>query len=88
MPKKTLSTLLLYLSVLLTGCAVDPVMLLNNDVTADGLFKNAVSNMKRGDYKAAITGFERFQAKYPADSRTIDAEINSIYSYYKYDEFK
>jgi outer membrane protein assembly factor BamD len=57
-----------------------------SDWNAQRLFKEAKAAQDVGDYKSAIKYYDMLQARYPFETYAQQAQLNTIYSYYKYGE--
>jgi len=71
--------------LLLAGCAS-----LSSDETADWtveqFYQTAKEAMDNGDYKTAIDYFTKLEARYPYGRYAQQAQLETIYAHYKYDE--
>lgn len=92
MSKYTLSATLLHLSIaaailLLSACASDPNK--GDDTSkwsAEKLFKEAKMALEAGDYEVAIENYETLEAKYPFGRYAEQAQLDTAYAYFKFDE--
>ncbi len=78
---KTLSLILL----LLGGCATmeeDPT----DSWSAEKFYKEAKQALSFGDYETAIQYFEKLEARYPFGQYAKQAQLDTAYAYYKYNE--
>lgn len=68
----------------LTGCASTPGD--EDQWTAEQLYTEAKSALKAGDFETAIKHFETLEAKYPFGKYAEQAQLDTAYAYYKFDE--
>ena len=72
---------------LLSGCAA---LGKGDDVTADWsvqrLYEEARSAREGGDYQTAIDYYEKLESRYPFGPYAEQAQLESAYAYYKYEE--
>jgi outer membrane protein assembly factor BamD len=63
----------------------------DNDPTADWtalqFYKNARKELKSGDYELAIEYFETLESRFPFGSYAEQAQLETGYAYYKYNEY-
>jgi outer membrane protein assembly factor BamD len=83
------SLLLLLLATLLatTGCALSPEE--GDDISKWGaikLYKEAKDALDAGDYETAIKDLETLEAKYPFGRYAEQAQLDTAYAYFKFDE--
>jgi outer membrane protein assembly factor BamD len=91
-PKQTASTkwlftLIAILVLALSACASDPDK--GDDTSkwsAEKLFKEAKSALEAGDYETAIQNYETLEAKFPFGRYAEQAQLDTAYAYYKFDE--
>jgi outer membrane protein assembly factor BamD len=57
-----------------------------NKWSAEKLFKEAKSALDAGDYEVAIEHFEKLEAKYPFGRFAEQAQLDTAYAYFKFDE--
>ena len=74
-------------AVMLAGCASwgeeqDPT----KDWSARRLFDAAKAEMAAGDYEKAIEYYEKLEARYPFGVLAMQAQLDVVYAYYKYEE--
>ena len=74
--------------IILSGCAgsgkgADPTA----DWTAQQFYKNAKKELNSGDYELAIEYFETLESRFPFGSYAEQAQLETGYAYFKYDEF-
>lgn len=83
-----LTALLLIIFALgLTGCATTPDE--QEDASkwsAQKLFNEAKTAAEAGDYETAIEHYETLEAKYPFGRYAEQAQLNTAYAYFKFDE--
>jgi outer membrane protein assembly factor BamD len=83
-----LSLSLILVVLIMTGCAgtgddADPTA----DWTALQFYKNATKELKSGDYELAIEYFETLESRFPFGSYAEQAQLETGYAYYKYNEY-
>ena len=71
----------------LAGCSTwgqeqDPT----RDWSARRLYDTAKSHLGRGDYEKAIEYYEKLEVRYPFGPLAMQAELDVVYAYYKFDE--
>lgn len=82
-------TVIVLLSVLLflSGCASSPE---ESDETkgwaAEKFYQEAATALKGGDYETAIKYFEKLEARYPFGRYAQQAQLETAYAYYKFNE--
>jgi len=85
--KKSTSLLVILLALALVACASSPD---DDDETkgwsAEKLFTEAKSALDAGDYETAIEHYETLEAKYPFGHYAEQAQLDTAYAYYKFDE--
>lgn len=54
---------------------------------AEKLYKEATREMKAGDYELAIEYFETLEARYPFGKLAEQAQLETAYAYYKFQEY-
>ena len=74
-------------AVLLAGCSLwgeeqDPT----RDWSAQRLYETAKGHLQRGDYEQAIEYYEKIEARYPFGALAMQAQLDIVYAYYKFDE--
>ncbi len=88
--KPSFSSILLSLSILITtlsGCSLLPDQIdVTKDWSANRFYFEAHEAMTSGDYEKAIDYFEKLQARFPYDKHAMQAQIEIIYTYYKWSE--
>ena len=57
-----------------------------NKWSAEKLFKEAKSALDAGDYEVSIEHFEKLEAKYPFGRLAEQAQLDTAYAYFKFDE--
>ncbi|MBC8519076.1 MAG: outer membrane protein assembly factor BamD [Gammaproteobacteria bacterium] len=84
------SSILLLVSILasgLSGCSLLPEQIdVTEDWSANRFYFEAHEAMTSGGYEKAIEYFEKLQARFPYDKHAMQAQIETIYAYYKWDE--
>jgi outer membrane protein assembly factor BamD len=77
----------IFLIFLLSSCGIfkDPKDYAS-DWNAQRLFKEAKGAQDVGDYQTAIKYYDMLQARYPFETYAQQAQLNTIYSYYKFGE--
>jgi len=84
------SSILLLVSILasgLSGCSLLPEQIdITEDWSANRFYFEAHEAMTSGNYEKAIEYFEKLQARFPYDKHAMQAQIEIIYTYYKWDE--
>lgn len=84
------SSILLLVSILsttLSGCSLLPEQIdVTQDWSANRFYFEAHESMSSGDYEKAIDLFEKLQARFPYDKHALQAQIEVVYSYYKWNE--
>lgn len=84
---KTLSALTLTSILLLTGCASTPDELDDpRKWSVEKLYKEAKAALDAKDYEVAIEHFEILESKYPFGSYAEQAQMNTAYAYFKFEE--
>lgn len=73
-------------SLLLAGCASSPENDESDKWAAQRLYKEAKDALDASDYETAIKYFEKLEAKYPFGNYAEQAELDTIYAYYKFNE--
>jgi outer membrane protein assembly factor BamD len=71
----------------LGACAANPDK--EDDISkwsAGKLFEEALAAQRAGDYEVAIKNYETLEAKYPFGRYAEQAQLNTAYSYFKFDE--
>jgi outer membrane protein assembly factor BamD len=82
-----LVTALALLALIISGCASSPDE--ENDISkwsAEKLFKEAKAALEAGDYEVAIESYETLEAKYPFGRYAEQAQLDTAYAYFKFDE--
>ena len=82
-------SLITLLLLVISGCAVSPDD--EDDMkkwSAEKLFKEAKAALKAGDYEVAIETYETLEAKYPFGRYAEQAQLDTAYAYYKFDELE
>ncbi|MGD8592789.1 MAG: outer membrane protein assembly factor BamD [Gammaproteobacteria bacterium] len=77
-----------FTGLILGGCAgsgkeADPTA----DWTAQQFYKNAKNELKSGDYELAVEYFETLESRFPFGSYAEQAQLETGYAYYKYNEY-
>lgn len=81
------SAALLVIVFALTACASTPDQQDDTDKwSAEKLFKEAKSALEAGDYEVAIEHYEKLEAKYPFGRYAEQAQLDTAYAYFKFDE--
>ena len=84
------STILLLVSIIagsLSGCSLLPEQIdMTKDWSANRFYFEAHEAMSGGDYEKAIDNFEKLRARFPYDRHAMQAQIEIIYTYYKWEE--
>ncbi len=84
------SSIFLAVSILITtlsGCSLLPEQIdVTKDWSANRFYFEAHEAMTAGDYEKAIDYFEKLQARFPYDKHALQAQIEVIYTYYKWNE--
>lgn len=70
----------------LFGCANTDVKDTTADWSAQRIYKEAHDSMKSGDNATAIKYYEALEARYPFNRYAEQAQLETIYAYYKSDE--
>jgi len=86
-PGTYLLALSLIAALMFSGCATSPDD--SNDIekwSAKKLYKEAKDAMEATDYETAIKDLETLEAKYPFGEYAEQAQLDSIYAYYKSEE--
>ena len=90
----SMRTILLILLVLLTsacsstpGTDDDEESDITADWTAAKFYKEAKRELKAGDYELAVEYFETLEARFPFSKYAPQAQLETIYAYYKFEEF-
>jgi outer membrane protein assembly factor BamD len=91
MNRFTLSSLSLILLLALASCGgkSDEDKLNAPPKPVDQLYKKALNDLKKSDYKVAVKGFEEVERQYPYSEWAVKSEIMAAYAHYKggyYDE--
>jgi outer membrane protein assembly factor BamD len=73
-------------ALLLAGCASSPEDDESEKWAAQRLYKEAKDALDATDYETAIKYFEKLEAKYPFGNYAEQAELDTIYAYYKFNE--
>lgn len=85
--KKSTTLLTVVLVLVLAACASSPD---SGDEprkwSAEKLFKEAKTALNAGDYETAIEHYETLEAKYPFGHYAEQAQLDTIYAYFKFDE--
>ncbi len=88
--KRSFSSILLLVSIFsasLSGCSLLPEQIdMTKDWSANRFYFEAHEAMMSGDYEKAIEFFEKLQARFPYDKHAMQAQIEIIYTYYKWNE--
>ncbi len=80
------STILLLVSIL-SGCSLLPEQIdMTKDWSANRFYFKAHEAMVSGNYEKAIENFEKLQARFPYDKHAMQAQIETIYTYYRWGE--
>lgn len=85
--KRTASLLLIIFALGLTACATTADQ--QDDIkkwSAEKLFKEAKMAADAGDYEVAIEHYETLEAKYPFGRYAEQAQLDTAYAYFKFDE--
>lgn len=85
--KNFTALLSIMLALGLTACATTPDQ--QDDITkwsAEKLFNEAKTAADAGDYETAIEHYETLEAKYPFGRYAEQAQLNTAYAYFKFDE--
>jgi outer membrane protein assembly factor BamD len=70
-----------------SGCSLLPDQIdVTKDWSANRFYFEAHESMTSGDYEKAIEYFEKLQARFPYDKHSMQAQIEVIYTYYKWEE--
>jgi len=86
-PRKWLFAIIAIMVLALSACASDPDR--GDDTSkwsAEKLFKEAKSALEAEDYETAIQNYETLEAKYPFGRFAEQAQLDTAYAYYKFDE--
>ena len=79
--------LLLLLALAITGCSLLPEQIdETKDWSAAKLYGEAKASLNGGDYEQAIHYYELLEARYPFGRYAQQAQLESAYAYYRYDE--
>lgn len=84
---KLLQTIVAIMVLLLSACAANPDK--EDDMSkwsAEKLFEEAKAALKAGDYETAIETYETLEAKYPFGHYAEQAQLDTAYAYFKFDE--
>ena len=81
--RRTLPLLMLAL-IGLAGCSSNPLD--TSKWPPEKLYAEAQSAMRGGDYEEAIRNFETLEAQYPFGSYAEQAQLDTAYAYFKFDE--
>ncbi len=87
--KSSFSPILLLVSILTltSGCSLLPDQIdITQDWSAGRFYFEAHEAMLESDYEKAIDYFEKLQARFPYDKHALQAQIEVIYTYYKWNE--
>ncbi len=89
--QRRLILLLILFSLFSSGCSLMKSWLPNEiDKTkswsASKLYAEAKANLADGEYKSAIDLYEKLEARYPHGAYAQQAQLETAYAYYKYDE--
>lgn len=78
----------LALSVSFSGCSIfsQTEKDLTEGWSADKIYTTAREAMTAGDYERAISLYESLEARYPLGNFAQQAQLETAYAYYKYDE--
>jgi outer membrane protein assembly factor BamD len=71
----------------LTGCATTGDDDEKADWTANDFYTQAKKDLKSGYYESAIENFETLEARFPFGDYAEQAQIETIYAYYKFEEY-
>ena len=77
----------IFVSIALAGCASTPDE--QNDISkwsAEKLYSEAKDALGAGDYETAIKDLETLEAKYPFGQYAEQAQLDTAYAYYKFEE--
>ena len=86
-PFSTILLLVTILSATLSGCSLLPEQIdMTKDWSANRLYFEGHEAMMGGDHKQAIEYFEKLQARFPYNKHALQAQIDIIYTYYKWEE--
>lgn len=79
--------LCLVLALVVTGCSLLPEQIdETKDWSAERLYSEAKDSLNGGDYQQAIHYYELLEARYPFGRYAQQAQLESAYAYYRYDE--
>ncbi len=83
--------LLIFISLFSSGCSmIQSWMPDKADETktwsASKLYAEAKANLSEGEYKSAIELYEKLEARYPHGAYAQQAQLETAYAYYKFDE--
>jgi len=81
----TTRTISLLLFIAITGCGSN-IDSENNALTAKQLYELAKDTLEHGHYSEAVEYYETLQARFPFGVYAEQAQLDSIYAYYKADE--
>lgn len=86
-----LTGLILLSGILLNGCSLMESWLpeeVDNtqNWTASKLYAEAKANLAEGEYRTAIELYEKLEARYPHGAYAQQAQLETAYAYYKFDE--
>ncbi|MCU7835743.1 MAG: outer membrane protein assembly factor BamD [gamma proteobacterium symbiont of Taylorina sp.] len=83
--------LLIFITLFSSGCSmIDSWLPEKADETkgwsASKLYAEAKANLMEGEYKSAIEMYEKLEARYPHGAYAQQAQLETAYAYYKFDE--
>ncbi len=84
---KRLQAIIAIVVLTLSACAANPDK--EDDMSkwsAEKLFEEAKTALEAGDYEAAIETYETLEAKYPFGRYAEQAQLDTAYAYFKFDE--
>lgn len=83
----TLFWISLCLLLLLPACATTEEKDPKDSWAAEKLYEEASRELKNGDYELAIEYFESLESRFPFGKYAPQAQLETAYAYYKYDEY-
>jgi outer membrane protein assembly factor BamD len=82
----TRTTLFTICALLLMACGPVKEVDITEDWDVEKLFRNARSEMNKGNYNTAIDRYEILESRFPFGHYATQAQLDIAYAYFKYDE--
>jgi outer membrane protein assembly factor BamD len=80
------TTLFTICALLLMACGPVKDVDITEDWDVEKLFRNARSEMNKGNYNTAIDRYETLESRFPFGHYATQAQLDIAYAYFKYDE--